>query len=80
MERAKVASDEELAEMGKEVASAMIKGSNADGPQPTDKVPLVALAYVADQHGVTELDDSDFEKVAKAMESELENAAHWEPI
>lgn len=72
----KIADDEELRVMGREVASAMIKGSN-EPVKPTDQVPLATLLYVADAHQVQALDPDDMKKLARAMDEALEEAEKW---
>lgn len=74
----KTATDEELATMGREVASAVLKGETGERPAADrERVPLVALMYVADQHGISGLDPADYAKLAKGMEEALEEAARW---
>lgn len=74
----KFADDAEVKEMGREVASSIVKGAQGVKVHPSDAVPLATLVGVAAQHGVTELDPRDFGMLAKSMEEALEEAARWE--
>lgn len=75
---AKIADQAEVVLMGREVASAMIKG--ADGTQPlapTNRVPLATLMYVAGEHGIADMTELEFSNLAQAMEDALEEAERW---
>lgn len=67
----------ELQEMGREVASAMLKGAMA-GVKPTRRVPLITLMHVTGEHGIQEMDPKEMGTLAQAMEEALEEAALWE--
>lgn len=72
----RTASDRELVDMGREVASALLKGS-AQGVKPTRAVPVVSLMYVTDAHGYASLEPQEYAKLADAMEEALKEAERW---
>ncbi len=73
----KTVTDRELTDMGREVASAMLKGS-LQGVKPSKAVPVVSLMYVTDAHGYATLEPAEFSKLAQAMEETLAEAERWE--
>lgn len=75
---AKIADQAELVLMGREVASAMLKGADGTKPlEPTNRVPLVTLMFVANEHRITTMTELEFSNLAQAMEDALEEAERW---
>lgn len=72
--------EKNLKELGREVASAMIKGQQEGMPKPTNSVPLTTLIGVAADHGVTSVSPGEFKTLAEAMQEALDEAARWHDI
>lgn len=78
--RESVASEGELRLIGREVASAVIKGQHEGIPKPTDRVPVASLLFVCGNHRLGALSAADFGIVAEAMVAALEEAARWSTL
>jgi hypothetical protein len=68
-------SKRELQQIGRELASAMIKGSYSQ--VPGSEVPLLTLAAICENHEVSVLTFGEFRTVATAMQEALAEAERW---
>lgn len=75
--RESVASEDELRQIGGEVASAMVKGLHEGLPKRPGQVPMVPLMFVCGNHNLAALSTRDFGIVAAAMEAALKEAERW---